>query len=114
MRTSAFSLWLLLSCLVVTCQADVTFDLSTARLTLDARGAVAAFTFNDGTRWPASGQPAMVIEGGGKTWAVRSITRAGDALQVPGTPYVILDANCRCRSGSGGSGDTIRNSRRQL
>jgi len=82
MRTPALSLWLLVSCLAVVGRADVTLDLSTARLTLDARGAVAAFTFNDGTRWPASGQPAMVIEGGGKTWAVHSITRAGDALNV--------------------------------
>ena len=42
MRTPAFSACLLVSALVVAGRADVTFDLSTAKLTLDAGAA----------RWP--------------------------------------------------------------
>ena len=42
--------------------AETVLDLTTAKLTLDGRGAVTGLKFADGTAWPASGRSAFALE----------------------------------------------------
>ena len=62
--------------------ADVTFELETARLALDARGGVSGLTFGDGTAWPGVGQAAFVLETDAGPAPSRQVALDGDLLRV--------------------------------
>ncbi|MHB8972519.1 MAG: CIA30 family protein [Pirellulaceae bacterium] len=61
---------------------NITLDLGTARLVLDAQGGVDSLTFADGTVWPGGGQPACILETEQETVSAQSVSRDGDVLRV--------------------------------
>ena len=65
----------------LTLAAAVSFDLSTARLAVGP-AANAWLEFADGSRWPASDQPALALETAGATHLVESAELSGDTLAV--------------------------------
>ncbi len=59
-----------------------TLDLGTARLTVDEHGLIQGLEFADGTRWPATGEPAFAWEVGGRTLVPASIEQRDDLWRL--------------------------------
>jgi hypothetical protein len=75
-----------------------TANLATARLTIDER-AGSKLTFADGIAWPATGQPAMAIETGGRTYAARSINVRGNHWTVQFANHATAEFDVTCGRG---------------
>lgn len=72
-----------LATLSVACfAAEMTFDLATARLTLDERGQVTSLRFADGTVWPGSEQPAFWLETDQGRRLPEAVRRTADGLAI--------------------------------
>lgn len=87
-----FLLALLLPVLVTIARAsgEVVYDLGTATLTLDDRGA-ARLKYADGTAWPAAGPSAFSLRQSGRTLTPRAIRRDGTRLVVTFTDEVAAE-----------------------
>ena len=64
------------------CPADTTFDLTTAKLTLDECGRVGWLKMADGRQWSGSGQPAFCLQTERGQLLSESVGLAGDRLVV--------------------------------
>lgn len=62
--------------------ADVTLDMSTAQITIDQQGYLAAMKLADGAVWPAAGQPAFSLETDKGIVLPTLVRRAGEDVHV--------------------------------
>ena len=74
-------------------------DLSTARLTVDERGASPSLTFSDGTQWPSAGQPTFSILAEGQAHPSESLSVDGDRWTVRFANDVVAEFQVTCGQG---------------